>query len=46
MARLRELPLMLYALVWTALLAIVVMAAPIIAALGFGLTLNWWRFPF
>jgi len=41
-----ELPLSLFAIVWTALLAIVVMAVPIFAALGFGLCLNWWRLPF
>ncbi len=40
-----ELPLSLFAIVWTALLATVLMAAPIFAALGFGLCLNWWRLP-
>jgi hypothetical protein len=42
----RELSLSLYAIVWAALLAIVLMAAPITAALGFGICLNWWRLPF
>jgi hypothetical protein len=41
-----ELPLSLFAVVWTALLATVLMAVPISAALGFGLALNWWRLPF
>jgi hypothetical protein len=40
-----ELPLSLFAVVWAALLAIVLMAAPIVAALGFGLCLNWWHLP-
>jgi hypothetical protein len=42
----RELPLTLYITVWIALMAIVIIAVPIFAALGFGLALNWWRFPF
>jgi hypothetical protein len=41
-----ELPLSLFAIVWTVLLATVLMAAPIITALGVGLCLNWWRLPF
>jgi hypothetical protein len=45
-ARPPELRLSLFAIVWTALLATVVMTAPIFAALGFGLCLNWWRLPF
>jgi hypothetical protein len=36
----------LFAIVWTALLATVLLAVPIIAALGFGISLNWWRLPF
>jgi len=40
-----ELPLSLFAIVWTVLLATLLMAVPIFAALGFGLCLNWWRLP-
>ena len=36
----------LFAVVWTALLAIVLMAVPIVTALGVGICLNYWRLPF
>jgi hypothetical protein len=36
----------LFTIVWAALLATLLMAVVIFAALGFGLSVNWWRFPF
>ena len=41
-----KLPLGLFAVVWAALLAIVLMAVPIVTALGVGICLNYWRLPF
>jgi hypothetical protein len=41
----REMSCFLFAVVWIGLLATVVLAAPIVAALGFGMILNWWRVP-
>ncbi len=41
-----ELPVRLFAVVWTALLALVLMAVSIVTALGAGICLNYWRLPF
>jgi hypothetical protein len=41
-----ELPLPLFTVVWAALLIIVIMAVPILTALGYGISLNWWQLRF